>query len=181
MKTKMMIVFLLIGAVMLSTGCMEEELTKYEKPYVVGERSSLPYYESAQEYNPAHVEELLSQLASYDNDVDESYLLVDNEGKVMNDEEFARNRGRSFSEELAFIDKIKNYPLFIVKKDFYYVTTVEEEIKALFEGERLLFDQSQLAKIIEDNKEAYENKDYETILSYLRRNGIKVWKQYVSY
>ncbi len=163
---------------MFNVGCEEKERTKYQIPYVVGDTHSLPYYESFQVFNSTPVEELLSQLASYDHDKDGSYLLVDNEGNIMEDEEFARNSSRDFSEELVFIDKIKNYPLFIVKKDFYYVTTVEKEIDALFDGDRLLFTQSNLKEIISDNKEAYKQKDYETILNYLNRKNIKVWILY---
>lgn len=180
MKRILTILFLFI-LVMMNISCEQKEINKYQIPYVVGEDSSLPYYESQQKYNGTHIEELRSQLASYDNDTEEIYLLVDNSGNIIDDENFQRNKNRTFSDELLIIDQIKNFPLFIVKKDFYYVTTVEKEIEALFKGNRLLFDQEQLDKIIKDNEDAYKKKDYDSILSYLRRNNIRVWKQYVDY
>ncbi len=59
------------------------------------------------------------------------------------------------------------------------MTSIEKEIDALFDGERQVYPEI-LDKIIEDNSESYENKDYESIYRYLMRNNIMVWKQVVS-
>ncbi len=168
--------FIIIMLIVVTTGCQKKELTRFQQPYVVSQTNSLPYFDSWQEYNSKSVDEIISQLAYYNGD--ESYLLVDNKGNVMKDEEFARKKSRDFSEELVLVDKIKNHPLFIVQEGFYYVTTVEKEIKALFDGERKIIRQEELEKILSDNQEAYKKKDYETILTYLAKKNIMVWKSY---
>lgn len=175
LKNKMLFVMLSLMLMVMSTGCQEEkELSRFEKPYVVYEEPSLPYFDSQQDYNGKPTQEFIGQLVKYDGD--NTYLLVDNKGKVMEDEEFARNRSREFSEEMVVADKMKNYPLFIVQEGSYYVTTVEQEVKALFDGERVVLGEN-LDKVLEDNKEAYESKDYESIMIYLSRKQIKVYQK----
>lgn len=154
----------------------EKALTKFQESYVVGENdNSLPYYEGWQDYNSLATTELISQLAYYDKDKVNSYVLVDNEGNIMEDDEFERDPAREYSEELVFADEIKNYPLFIVKKDSCYVTTAEKEIDALLDGNRDIFNKDDLKNILKVNEEAYKDKDYESINSYLMKKEIKVW------
>ncbi|NLB21132.1 MAG: hypothetical protein GX829_10035 [Clostridium sp.] len=93
----------------------------------------------------------------------------------MEDDEFERDPAREYSEELVFADEIKNYPLFIVKKDSCYVTTAEKEIDALLDGNRDIFNKDDLKNILKVNEEAYKDKDYESINSYLMKKEIKVW------
>lgn len=182
MRNKTIATFLLLIVMIIGIGCQknpasqeQNQLAKYQKSYVVSETNSLPYFESQQKFNSTPVDELLSQLALYDNDVEELYILVDNEGNEIIDEEFSRDKTRDFSEEQAIVDKIKNYPLFIVKKDSFYVTTAEKEIDALFDGKRDIFNQENLEEILSDNEDAYKKKDYEAILDYLMKKEIKVW------
>lgn len=174
MKKRKLISILFIMLLIIISGCQEKELSELQKPYVVADDYSLPYYTSKQEYNSKPVNEIISQLSSYDRD--ESYILVDNEGNIMRDEEFVRKNNREFAEELDMAHKVKNYPLFIVHEDSFYITSVEKEIKALFSGDRILFKDEGLEKIKSDNKEAYKKKDYQVILNYLNKNNIKVWK-----
>lgn len=176
MRRNNRIVALLLGALMLiSVGCQkqEEDLGPFEKSYVVGERESLPYFESWQQLNSSNPDDITRDLLQYDKD--ESYFLVDNEGKIMEDEEFARNKNRDFSDFHDFEEKVRRYPLFIVQEGSYYVTTAEKEFKALFKGERKVHGED-LEKILVDNKEAYKKKDYQAINDYLNKNRIKVWK-----
>ena len=161
MRNKTIATFLLLIVMIIGIGCQknpasqeQNQLAKYQKSYVVSETNSLPYFESQQTFNSTSVDELLSQLALYDNDVEELYILVDNEGNEIIDEEFSRDKTRDFSEEQAIVDKIKNYPLFIVKKDSFYVTTAEKEIDALFDGKRDIFNQENLEEILSDNEDA---------------------------
>jgi len=72
------------------------------------------------------------------------------------------------------IKRIKENGYLVVNKKHYRVTTIEKEIEALFDGKRQLFPET-LDKVLEDNMDAYENRDYEAINHYLRKNNIKVW------
>ena len=144
--------------------------------YVVNSESSLPYFESRQEYNSLPTQKFIGQLVHYDGD--ESYLLVDNKGKIMKDKEFERNQSREYSEELVIAEKMKNYPLYIVKHGSFYVTTPKDEIIALFNGERIVLG-AKLEKVLEDNKKAYDNKDYMSIMNYFKKTQTQVYRPHI--
>lgn len=73
------------------------------------------------------------------------------------------------------IERIKDNAYLVVNKEKYRVTTIEKEINALFAGERIALRPEIMDKVIEDNKEAYENKDYSSINLYLRKNDTKIY------
>ena len=73
------------------------------------------------------------------------------------------------------IKRIKDKAYLVVNKEKYRVTTIEKEINALFAGERIAVSPEIMDKVIEDNKEAYENKDYSSINLYLRKNDTKIY------
>lgn len=71
--------------------------------------------------------------------------------------------------------KIKENAYQIVDSENYRVTTLEKEMKALYQGKRILFPGNSLQKILEDNKEAYRDEDYGAINVYLIQNKITVY------
>lgn len=164
----------MVCAISMVVACQDKELGIYEKPYVVDRAPSLPYYESWQQLNPKKTDEMIRDLIRYDQD--ESFILVDNEGDEILDQEFARKVGRDFSEQMALANKIKEYPLFFVDEDAYYVTTAKKEVKALLNGKRELvgIDLEEFKRI---NEEAIEEEDYERIMRFISQKQLLIFNK----
>lgn len=160
----------------LSYGCKNENTSNFQKSYVVGVEFSLPYNDSWQQINSSPLEEIMNEIRLYDKEMD--YFIVDNEGNTMNND-FPQKENRTPKEYEELAQKIKDSAWKVVKKDMFFVTTAEKEIKALFEGKRKVHGK-ELDKVISDNEEAYKNKDYQKINDYLNSQKIKVWKSYLT-
>lgn len=184
MKYKQSVIFiLLIISIIIVSGCKDEEQTLYNRNIVV-DGSSIPFYESSFTYNNEETGRILTKLNTIYNSklntnvFNEEFIIVNHEGKDLTDE-FIHEEKPSYSEISETAKEIKDSGYLIVSKDYYYVTTLEKEIDALFDGERQVYPEI-LDKILEDNRSSYKDKDYESIYSYLMRNNIMVWKQMIS-
>lgn len=176
------IAVLLLFFMLLLAGCKKEE-TPYTRNFVLEGNSSIPVYESSFTYNAESPEELRSKLfAIFNKDnstfkFDKDYIIVDHNGNDLT-EELIMEEPEDFGEmqNLAMLIKENGYQ--IVDKNNYRVTTLEKEVKALFQGKRSLYPGERLEKVLQDNKEAYKNKDYGAINLYLIQNKIWVYLPY---
>ena len=169
----------LVLLLLLAGGCKKEE-TPYTRNIVMEGSQSLPFYESDFSYNAKPVEEIRAKLFAILNKenssfkFDNDYIIVDHKGKDLT-KELTTERPESFDEMQALVIKVKNNGYQIVEKDNYRVTTIEKEVKALYQGKRKLFPGNSLLQILEDNKEAYRDEDYGAINVYLIQNKITVY------
>jgi predicted ABC-type ATPase len=164
-------------SIMVISGCKKEEQTLYNRNIVV-DGIVLPFYESSLTYNAEDEGQMRSKLSSIWNDTianlpgTEEYIIVNHNGEDLT-QEFLVEKSPSHQEMQDMIKKVKENGYLIVRKNYYRVTTIEKEMKALFAGERIAIRPEIMDKVIKDNREAYENKDYESINLYLRKNDIK--------
>ena len=177
---KSFILILMIISIISVSGCKQAEETIYNRSFVT-DGSSIPFHVSSFTYNNEETGRILTKLNTIYNSklntsvFNEEFIIVNHDGKDLTDE-FVHEEKPSYSEISETAKEIKDSGYLIVSKDYYYVTSIEKEIDALFDGERQVYPEI-LDKIIEDNSESYENKDYEAIYRYLMRNNIMVWKQ----
>jgi predicted ABC-type ATPase len=177
-KKHIFLILIIISIIGIS-GCKKEEQTLYNRNIVV-DGTVLPFYESSLTYNAEYEEQIRSKLSSILNDTianlpgTDEYIIVNHNGEDLT-QEFLVEKSLSHQEMQEMIKKVKENGYLIVRKDYYRVTTIEKEINALFAGERIAFSFEIMDKVIKDNKEAYENKDYESINLYLRKNDIKIY------
>lgn len=166
-------------SIMVISGCKKEEQTLYNRNIVV-DGIVLPSYESSLTYNAEDEGQMRSKLSSIWNDTianlpgTEEYIIVNHNGEDLT-QEFLVEKSPSHQEMQDMIKKVKENGYLIVRKEYYRVTTIENEMKALFAGERIAIRPEIMDKVMKDNKEAYENKDYESINLYLRKNDIKIY------
>ena len=166
-------------SIMIISGCKKEEQTLYDRNIVV-DGIVLPFYESSLTYNSEDEGQMRSKLSSIWNDTianlpgTEEYIIVNHNGEDLT-QEFLVEKSPSHQEMQDMIKKVKENGYLIVRKDHYRVTTIEKEMKALFAGERIAIRPEIMDKVMKDNKEAYKNKDYESINLYLRKNEIKIY------
>ncbi|WP_312458981.1 hypothetical protein [Proteiniclasticum sp.] len=180
MKNKKYATLLVIMlSIMIISGCKKEEQTLYNRNIVV-DGIVLPFYESSLTYNAEDEGQMRSKLSSIWNDTianlpgTEEYIIVNHNGEDLT-QEFLAEKSPSHQEMQDMIKKVKENGYLIVRKDHYRVTTIEKEMKALFAGERIAIRPEIMDKVIKDNKEAYANKDYESINLYLRKSDIKIY------
>ena len=180
MKNKKYATLLVIMlSIMVISGCKKEEQTLYNRNIVV-DGTVLPFYESSLTYNAEDEGQIRSKLSSILNDTianlpgTEEYIIVNHNGEDLT-QEFIDEKSPSHQEMQDMIKKVKENGLLIVRKNYYRVTTIEKEMKALFAGERIAIRPEIMDKVMKENKEAYENKDYESINLYLRKNEIKIY------
>jgi len=170
---------LIMISIMVISGCKKEEQTLYNRNIVV-DGIVLPFYESSLTYNAEDEGQMRSKLSSMLNDTianlpgTEEYIIVNHNGEDLT-QEFLVEKSPSHQEMQDMIKKVKENGYLIVRKEYYRVTTIEKEMEALFAGERIAIRPEIMDKVIKDNKEAYENKDYESINLYLRKNDIKIY------
>ena len=170
---------LLLFLLLLISGCKKEE-TPYTRNIVLEGSHSLPVYESSLTYNAEPPEEIRAKLFAIFNkenstfNFDKDYIIVDHNGKNLT-EELTEKEPENFSEMQELVMKIKENAYQIVDSENYRVTTLEKEMKALYQGKRRLFPGDSLRKILEDNKEAYRDEDYGAINVYLIQNKITVY------
>lgn len=183
MKNKpSIILILLIISIISVSGCKNEEQTFYNRNIVV-DGTVLPIYESSLTYNAEYEEQIRSKLYSILNETianlpgSSDYIIVNHDGEDLTDE-FLSDKSPSHNEMQDMIKRIKDNAYLVVSKENYRVTTIEKEINALFAGERIAFSSEIMEKVIKDNKEAYENKDYASINQYLRKNNIKIYERW---
>ena len=167
---------LLIITIVSSSGCKDHERSLYTRNIVV-DGLVLPLNESSLTYNAESFEQIRSELysilsaniskGSFD------YIIVNHEGEDFT-ESFLVEKLPSPNEMEKMIRKIKESGYLVVSKKHYRVTTMEKEIDALFDGKRKVSPET-LDKVLEDNMDAYESRDFEAINQYLRKNNIKVW------
>ena len=181
-KKKHMILLVLLISILAASGCKQEEKTLYNRNIVV-DGQSLPFYESSLTYNAEEAGAIATKLSivfgtglphSLSGD---EYIIVNHDGDNLT-EDFRTEETPSYGEILDLAQNIKEKGYLVVNKDSYRVTTIEKEIKALFDGERRVWPDS-LDKILEDNRSSYENQDYQAINLYLLKNRVIVWKQMV--
>ncbi|WP_312649696.1 hypothetical protein [Proteiniclasticum sp.] len=170
---------LLILGSAVSIGCKSEEVTPYTQNIVV-DGQALPFHMSSFEYNneeDADIELKLHQIfgTSLGKQMREgNYIIVNHDGDDLT-EEFIGEQMPS-SEDIAKITReIKESGYLVVNPERYRVTTIEKEIKALFNNERRIHPQEKLKEVLEANRESFEEKDYESINLYLLRNRIIVF------
>jgi len=170
---------LIMISIMVISGCKKEEQTLYNRNIVV-DGIVLPFYESSLTYNAEDEGQMRSKLSSIWNDTianlpgTEEYIIVNHNGEDLT-QEFLVEKSPSHQEMQDMIKKVKENGYLIVRKEYYRVTTIEKEMEALFAGERIAIRPEIMDKVMKDNKEAYENKDYESINLYLRKNEIKIY------
>jgi len=176
---KHFILMLMIITILSVSGCKEDDQTLYSRNIVV-DGTVLPFYESSLTYNAESEEQIRSELYSILNahiskfpGQSSDYIIVNHDGENLT-EDFLVDQLPSHMEIQDMIKRIKEDGYLVVNKKHYRVTTIEKEIEALFDGKRQLFPET-LDKVLEDNMDAYENRDYEAINHYLRKNNIKVW------
>ncbi len=173
---KHFILMLMIISILSVSGCKEDDQTLYSRNIVV-DGTVLPFYESSLTYNAESEEQIRSELYSILNSNISKrsfdYIIVNHDGEDLT-EEFLVEKVPSHNEMQKMIKRIKENGYLVVNKKHYRVTTIEKEIEALFDGKRQLFPET-LDKVMEDNMDAYENREYEAINHYLRKNNIKVW------
>ena len=176
---RIQILTLLLFLLLLISGCKKEE-TPYTRNIVLEGSHSLPVYESSFTYNSEPPEELRAKLFAIFNkenstfNFDKDYIIVDHNGKDLT-EELTEKEPENFTEMQELVMKIKENAYQIVDSENYRVTTLEKEMKALYQGKRRLFPGNSLRKILEDNKEAYRDEDYGAINVYLIQNKITVY------
>jgi len=177
-KKHIFLILIIISIIGIS-GCKKEEQTLYNRNIVV-DGIVLPFYESSLTYNAEPDDQIKSKLYSILNETLSNlpgsieYVIVNHDGKDLT-EEFLVNKSPSHKEMQDMIKRIKDNAYLVVNKEKYRVTTIEKEINALFAGERIALRPEIMDKVIEDNKEAYENKDYSSINLYLRKNDTKIY------
>lgn len=183
MKYKQSIILILmIISIIIVSGCKNAEQTFYNRNIVV-DGTVLPIYESSLTYNAEPDEQIRSKLYSVINETlanlpgSIEYVIVTHDGKDLTDE-FLIEKSPSHNEMQDMIKRIKDNAYLVVSKENYRVSTIEKEIKALFAGERAAIQPEVLEKVIKDNKEAYENKDYASINQYLSKNNIKIYEKW---
>jgi len=170
---------LIMISIMVISGCKKEEQALYNRNIVV-DGIVLPFYESSLTYNAEDEGQMRSKLSSMLNDTiahlpgTEEYIIVNHNGEDLT-QEFLVEKSPSHQEMQDMIKKVKENGYLIVRKEYYRVTTIEKEMKALFAGERIAIRPEIMDKVMKDNKEAYANKDYESINLYLRKNDIKIY------
>lgn len=179
---KHIILLVVILSILASSGCKQEEETLYNRNIVV-DGQSLPFYESSLTYNAEEAKAIATKLSivfetGLPNSLSgDEYIIVNHDGDNLT-EDFLTEETPSYGEILDLAQNIKENGYLVVDKDSYRVTTIEKEVKALFDGERRVWPEK-LDKILEDNRVSYENKDYQAINLYLLKNRIIVWKQMV--
>lgn len=177
-KRQIIVLFLIAISILGISGCKKEEETLYNRNIVV-DNTVLPFYESSWTYNAEPEEEIRTKLYTILNETlanlpgSSEYIIVNHDGEDFTDE-FLVEKSPSHNEMKDLIKKIKENGYLVVNKEKYRVTTIEKEINALYDGERTVW-KGTLDKILEDNRESYENKDYEAINLYLRKNNFKVY------
>jgi len=176
---KHFILILIIITISSVSACKDDDQALYSRNIVV-DGTVLPFYESSLTYNAESEEQIRSQLYSILNahiskfpGNSSDYIIVNHDGENLT-EDFLVDQLPSHMEMQDMIKRIKEDGYLVVNKKHFRVTTIEKEIEALFDGKRQVFPET-LDKIIEDNMDAYESKDYEAINQYLRKNNIKVW------
>ncbi len=173
---KYIILMLIIITIMSISGCKDNEQSLYTRNIVV-DGTVLPFYESSLTYNAESEEQIRSELYSILNaNISKrsfDYIIVNHDGEDFT-EAFLVEKLPSHNEMQKMIKKIKESGYLVVNKKRYRVTTIEKEIEALFDGKRKVFPEM-LDKVLEDNMDAYESRDFEAINQYLRKNNIKVW------
>ena len=181
-KKKHIILLVLILSILTGAGCKQEEKTLFNRNIVV-DGQSLPFYESSLTYNAEEVGAIATKLSAVIGSnipvslPGNTYIIVNHDGDNLT-EDFITEETPSYGEILDLAQNIKENGYLVVDKDSFRVTTIEKEIKALFDGERRVWPDN-LDKILEDNRVSYENKDYQAINLYLLKNNIIVWKQMV--
>lgn len=177
-KRQIIVLILLVISIIGISGCKKEEETIYNRNIVV-DNTVLPFYESSWTYNAEPEEQIRTKLYTILNETlanlpgSSEYIIVNHDGEDLTDE-FLVEKSPSHNEMKDMIKKIKENGYLVVNKEKYRVTTIEKEINALYDGERTVW-QGTLDKILDDNRESYENKDYEAINLYLRKNNFKVY------
>lgn len=176
---KHFILALIIINILSVSGCKDDNRTLYSRNIVV-DGTVLPFYESSLTYNTDSEEQLRSELYSILNaHISKSlgrssdYIIVNHDGENLT-EGFLVDQLPSHTKMQDMIKRIKENGYLVVSKKHYRVTTIEKEIEALFDGKHKVFPET-LDKVLEDNMDAYESRDYEAINHYLRKNNIKVW------
>lgn len=159
-------------------GCTTEEETLYNRKIVV-ELTALPFHQSSLTYNAESEQSLATKISSISHRLrneksgEFEYIIVNHDGEDLTDD-FPLGNDLSYREYLDMAKEIKDKGYLVVDRDRYRVTTIEKEIKALFRNERYVYPENEMKDILEDNKEAYKNKDYEAINLYLMKQGILV-------
>ena len=178
-ETRRIIVLLLLAfSIPVLSGCAREKETLYNRRIVV-ELMALPFYESSLTYNAETEQTLatkLSSISQWKNDEkpqEFDYIIVNHDGDDLTDD-FPFEEDPSYQELLAMAKEIKQKGYLVVNRDSYRITTIEKEIKALFRNERYVYPADKMKDILEDNKVAFKNKDYESINLYLMKQGIIV-------
>jgi hypothetical protein len=178
-ETRRIIVLLLLAfSIPVLSGCAREKETLYNRRIVV-ELMVLPFYESSLTYNAETEQTLatkLSSISQWKNDEkpqEFDYIIVNHDGDDLTDD-FPFEEDPSYQELLAMAKEIKQKGYLVVDRNSYRITTIEKEIKALFRNERYVYPADKMKDILEDNKVAFKNKDYESINLYLMKQGIIV-------
>lgn len=178
---QIIVLILLVISIIGISGCKKDEETIYNRNIVV-DNTVLPFYESSWTYNAEPEEQIRTKLSTILNETlanlpgSSEYIIVNHDGEDLTDE-FLIEKSPSHNEMKDMIKEIKENGYLVVNKEKYRVTTIEKEINALYDGERTVW-QGTLEKILEDNRESYENKDYEAINLYLRKNNLKVYDKW---
>lgn len=136
---------------------------------------ALPFYESTIHDKTEVIESkliLMFDLKGLNVPEDFKYIIVNQDGKDLTDE-FDKEAPPTYEEISNIAERIQENGYHIVNENTYRVTTLKKEITALFNGKRNVAP-SILDKILDDNKELYENEDYEAINLYLIENKIAV-------
>ena len=180
-KKNIILMFIIISIMSIS-GCKADEQTLYRRNIVV-DGAVLPFYESSLTYNGESDEQIRSQLYSILTANISSlpgsssyYIIVNHDGENLT-EEFLVDKSPSHEKMQDMIKKVKENGYLVVSKKHYRVTTIEKEIEALFDGKREVFPGT-MDKVLEDNMDAFKNRDYDAINSYLIKNNIKVYDIY---
>ena len=169
---------LILGAA-VSIGCKSEEETPYTQNIVV-DGQALPFHMSSFHFNneeAADIELKLHQIfgTSLGKQLrQEAYIIVNHDGDDLTEDFIGESMPSS--EDIAEIArKIKENGYLVVNPERYRVTTIEKEIKALFNNDRRIHPKEKLKEVLEANRESFEEKDYESINLYLLRNRIIVF------
>lgn len=178
-RNKIIIVIaLLILGLTAIMGCAKDEETPYNRNIVV-ELQALPFHMSSLQYNNEEASSIELKLHRIFGTGlgkqlgQEEYIIVNHDGEDLTDE--YKDETMPTSEEIALIAmEIKEKGYLVVNVDRYRVTTIEKEIKALFDEERRIHPAEKLEQVLEENRESFKNKDYEAINLYLLRNRINV-------
>lgn len=173
------LILLLTIMISVSVGCTKEEETPYTQNIVV-ELQALPFHMSALQYNNETEGSITLKLhqifgTSLGSHLSqEEYIIVNHNGEDLTDE-FMGETVPSSDEIPEIAMEIKEKGFLVVKKDRYRVTSIEKEIRALFNHERRIHPAAKLQEVLNDNRESYKNKDYEAINLYLIRNHMMVF------